>query len=367
MKIAILINAISRGGAERQALNATLQLAKRGHDVELLYYHQSVDEYEYPAFSRAKVTYIPKGRSRLGFLWRLRNHFRRGRFDVVHAFKATENIYGCLAAKLAGTPVVIGGYREQYAAGGVIRLLHLSLRGIVDGWIVNTQAIANSMVRAIGAKQKDFFVLPNGIDPESFNSSLSAIDAKKSLRLAPSQPVVSIVARLHPIKNHAMFLAMAVEVLKRRPDAQFLIVGGGPLRSEVQSKATAMGLTNAVHFLGERSDVSDVMAATDVSVLTSHSEGLSNALLESMCVGLPIVTTDYTGVRELITDGEQGFIVPRDDAKAMADKVCVLLDDADLRTRMGQRGKAYVTNTFGVDVMAKSLLSFYELCLANKR
>jgi len=125
-------------------------------------------------------------------------------------------------------------------------------------------------------------------------------------------------------------------------------------------------VSEAVRFLGDRSDIADILAATDVSVLTSHYEGLANALIEAMSAGVPVVSTDYAGVEELLTDGRQGFIVPRGDAAAMARRVCQLLDDPGLRERMRREGIESAEQRFSIEAMAGSLRLVYETCLRRK-
>lgn len=366
MRIAIIIDSMVRGGAERQVFYIVRELARRGYDVELIYYHRAQNEYDLAALGDATVTFLPKKGEYLRFLIRLQRHLKRREFDVVHAFKGAENIYGCLAARSAGIPVILGGYRGAYRERGVMRLAHRMLRRVVDGWIVNAQAIADSMIEAIGAKPEDFIVLSNGVEPTAFASQLSPAEARRKLGLDPTAPVVTKIARLHPLKNHSMFLRMAACVLEHRPETRFLIVGDGPQRASVQEQARSMGLTDSVLFLGDRSDIPDVLEATDVSVLTSDYEGLPNALLESMCVGVPAVTTDYAGAEEVVVDEQEGYVVPRGAADVMAERVRRLLDDAALRKQMGQRGIETVTQRFSMEVMTDRLLSIYENCLSSK-
>lgn len=367
MRIAIVVDSLARGGAERQALNATWQLSKRGCEVELIYYHEADDPHDHPAVVGGKVAFLPKGGSRCRFLWRLRNHLRRGRFDVVHAFKSTESIYAAFAGKLAGVPVILGGHRGMYRDRGLVRLAHRLVRTVVDGWIVNAHAIADSLANAIGARPEKLFVVHNGIEPLEFISTLGAAEAKQKLDLEATRPVVTMVARLHEGKNHAIFLKMAARILQQWPETCFLLVGDGPMRSSIESQISELALTDSVLLLGERASIADVLAATDVSVLTSQSEGLPNVLLESMCVGIPVVTTDYTGVEEVVTDEQEGYVVPRGDSGTLAAKVCRLLEDETLRQQMGHRGAKTVETHFRTEAMAEGLLSIYESCLVKKR
>ncbi len=365
MKVAILIDALNRGGAERQVLNTTWALSREGCPVELIHYY-AIDGrsgYDHPAFHEARVVCIPKRGRPLGFVWRLAGYLRRGRFDVVHAFKSVPTLYGCLAGKLAGVPVILGGCQGEYEDRGLARLGHRIAKPFLAGWITNTRSIVESLVREIGVAREDCHVVYNGIDPRSFASSLSPSGARTRLGLPPDAQTVVIVAGLRPVKNHRLFLDMARLVLARLPETRFLLAGDGEERRALERYAREIQVADRVLFLGSRSDIPDVLAATDVSVLTSHSEGLPNALIESMAVGVPVVTTDYAGAAEFMTDGEEGFIVPRGDARAMADRVCHLLEDPSRRKTMGEKGTRTIGGRFSMEIMAAGFLEVYRRCL----
>lgn len=360
MRIAIVIDSFMRGGAERQALYAAHELALRGCEVEVIYYYEIPDAYDLSVGKGVKFTYLPKNGTYVRFFFRLCRYLKRGRFDIVHAFKSTPCLYGCLAAGWAKTPIIIGGYRVLYDDHGLIRLGHLLVNRIVTAWIVNSKAIVDSMVRSLGARREKFFVVYNGLETERFAPSLSAAEVKEKLGVAPSCPIVSIVARLHAQKNHEMFLRMAARVLETRTDCRFLIIGDGELRGALEAQASSLGIGRQVLFLGIRSDIPDLLGATDLVVLTSHYEGLPNVLIEAMSAGVPVISTDFAGVEEVLSDDVEGFVVPRDDAEAMAARVVRLLGDESLRKRMGAAGIERVARQFSLDVMGGRLLKVYE-------
>jgi glycosyltransferase involved in cell wall biosynthesis len=368
LKVAILIDALNQGGAERQVLNTTWALAKKGCQVELIHYYETDTAragYDHPAFREARVTCIPKRGRPFLFLWRLSRHLRRGRIDIVHSFKSVPTLYACLAGRMAGVPVILGGCQGEYEDRGLARLGHRLVKRSLAGWITNTRSIVESLVKEIGVRREDCFVVYNGIDPRAFASGLSSGDARKKLGVSPGAPTVTIVAGLRPVKNHRLFLDMARLVLARLPETRFLLAGEGDLRPALENYARELNISDRAMFLGSRSDIPDVLAATDVAVLTSHSEGLPNAMLESMAVGIPVVTTDYAGAREFMTDGEEGFIVPRGDAPAMADRVIRLLREESLRASMGEKGARTVAGRFSMDTMAAGFLSAYQVCMAR--
>jgi glycosyltransferase involved in cell wall biosynthesis len=367
MKVAIVIDSIMRAGAERQALYTARGLARRGCDVELVYYTRSSCDYDLGLAGDARATYLPKEGRPLRFFRRLREHLERGAFDVAHSYKSSACIYGGLAARLAGVPVILGGLRVEYDDRGLLRLGHRFLQRIQTGWVVNSRAVAQSVVRAIGADPARCFVVHNGIDPSLFRSPLTKREAREKLGLDPDVPTVSIVARFRRQKNHGVFLAAADRVRQLVPDARFLLIGDGPERPAIEARIAELGLGWSVELLGERSDVADCLAATDVSVLSSDYEGVSNSLMESMSAGVPVVSTRYPGADELVNDGQDGYLVPCGDARALADRLCKLIADPAERARLGRNGRRTIETRFGIDAMAAALIAIYEACLRSAR
>jgi len=135
----------------------------------------------------------------------------------------------------------------------------------------------------------------------------------------------------------------------------------------LQSEIAARGLSRKVHFSGTRADVADILRATDVVALTSHYEGLANVLLEAMCVGIPVVTTAYAGVDELVTNHREGFVVPLGDGEAVAERIAALFGNGELRCELGERGKQTVRDRFSIEAMGGQLLGVYEECLRRAK
>ena len=361
MKIAVIIDALNRGGAERQALVSVAELQKLGHKSEMIVYYPHREYSELIENENIHLVQIEKsGFLRSGRILELLKYFKKTGFDIVHSFGGTASLYAALAAKMAKVPVVLGGYRGIYMEKGLMRLSQRFIDRLLNGWVVNSNAIARSMAKSLKIPPERFHVVYNGISPEKFESDLEKSQAKEKLGIPQDKPVVSIVGRLCSVKNHKLFFDSAHLVLQQFPQTYFLVVGDGALRSELKDYARQKGICQSISFLGNRPDISDILAATDVSVLTSNFEGFPNALIEAMSVQIPVVSTDYPGIEELITDGCEGLIAPRNNAEAMASKILRLLADPELSRRLGMSGAKMVKERLSPVVLAQNLVTIYE-------
>ena len=177
--------------------------------------------------------------------------------------------------------------------------------------------------------------------------------------------LVGTVGRLDPIKNHPAFLRMAARLAPKFPNVQFVLVGDGPLRANLEAIANEAGLGNRVLFLGDRRDIPAVLASLDITVLPSKSESLSNVILESMAAGVAVVAADVGGNTELLTDGETGFLTTDDDG-ALARAVETLLLNDELRINCGRRARLQASAQYQLDVIRDRYEQLYLSTLAAK-
>jgi glycosyltransferase involved in cell wall biosynthesis len=178
--------------------------------------------------------------------------------------------------------------------------------------------------------------------------------------------VIGLVGRLdHWGKGHKeLFTAMA-RIRERHP-VHALIVGGGRRAAEMQQLAESLGLADAVHFLGPRRDVPDLLNAMDVFVLPSYSEGVSLALLEAMAAGLPVIATAVGGLPEVVTDGDNGLLIPPRDPDALAGALERLLADPAWARQLGAKARAHVREHFSLDRLGREINEIYKE-LAEKK
>jgi glycosyltransferase involved in cell wall biosynthesis len=172
--------------------------------------------------------------------------------------------------------------------------------------------------------------------------------------------VVSTVGRLTAIKDHRLFLEAARLVAGGDPTSLFLIVGDGELRHDLEQAARANGIADRTRFLGWRRDLATVYGATDVFLLTSRNEGTPVALIEALAAGVPGVSTDVGGVRDVIEEGVSGLLAPPGDASTLASHVASLLQDPARARDMGERRRAAVVNRYHIDRLVSDVAALYR-------
>ena len=259
-----------------------------------------------------------------------------------------------------------GHVLEGYFAGWTTRVfiaLERMLAKATDHLIAVSSRVREELLERyhIGSASA-FSVVPLGLDLDSF----AAIDdyqraaARRALGIPANAPVVTTVGRLTAIKNHALFLDLAQRITATRPDAIFLIAGGGELRDELEADARARGLVDRVRFLGWRRDLATIYGATDVFVITSRNEGTPVALIEAMAAGVPGVSTDVGGVRDVIADPSMGRVVAPDDVRALSDAVSALLSDASARKAVSAVARQAVLARFGFNRLTADIARLYR-------
>ena len=218
--------------------------------------------------------------------------------------------------------------------------------------------LAERMAAEMKLSVERITTIRNGVDLSRFNPGHRAA-ARAALDLPAEALVLGSVGRLVPVKDHATLLE-AVALLKRdRVDATLVLSGDGPLRDALLARAAALGIQNQVRLLGHRKDVEVVLAALDVFVLSSVSEGLSNTILEAMATGLPVVATRVGGADELVRDGETGLLVAPGSPREMAAALGRFVTDRAARRTMGAAGRDRVEAEFALSTMVQRYEALY--------
>ena len=288
---------------------------------------------------------------------RLVGWMRRERFSAILTFTHDMNLVGLPAAWLAGIPCRYASHHNRYPSLTASRIrLH---RWIMNSWIalglVAVSRFTQAEAVAEGIDPKRVIVIDNGVAPLKPDAAQASALRNEMLAPAGTRLVLS-VGRLVPQKAQQVLIQAAEIVIRSFPWTRFVIAGEGPEREALQSQIAQSGLGEGVRLLGARTDIPELLAASDLFVLSSSSEGMPVALLEAMASGLAVVTTRVGGMPDVISDGETGILVPPQDPFALAGAICKVLQDDDLRLRLGLSAKALIEKEFSLEKMGKKYL-----------
>ena len=326
------------GGQEIRILTEARGMIGRGHQVELLCPAEARIFVEAPAYG-VPVRALPIGRKNLKGLFALRRFLQENRFDVVNTHSSTDSWLAALACRsLAGAPPVVRTRHLSTPVNTSWTTRWLYEKGCAHV-AVTGEALKKELVSHNGFPADHLTSVPTGIDTARFCPRDRA-STRAALGLPIDTVYVGILATLRDWKGHTVLFEALAQMLPERPDLRLLVIGDGPYRDRLDTKAAALGITQYIDFVGHRNDAELWLAALDVFTLPSWGdEGVSQALMQAMACALPIVTTPVGSLTEVIHDGSTGLIVPPRDSVALAAAIKALLDDPDLASRLGKAAR----------------------------
>ena len=291
---------------------------------------------------------------------RLARWLRRERVELIHAHDFYSTMLVVPAAKLAGTKVIVGRLDLAHWHGKARRALLNGLTQMADHVVANAEAIRRMLVEEEGMSAERVSVIPNGLDLARFDARVRE-GLNAPLPDTGNAPVVVHVANMnHPVKRQEDLL-QALAMLRREGHVlHAFLVGDGPRRPELERLAGELGVADTVHFLRHRTDVPALYARADFGVLCSSAEGMSNAVMEGMAAGLPMVVTRVGGNPELVADGERGLVVPPHEPTALCEAFRRLLADRELGRRMGAEARAFVERELSLERMVRRHDAMYR-------
>jgi glycosyltransferase involved in cell wall biosynthesis len=351
------------GGTELSSLDLSRQLASNGYEqaVAFLCPPGPVSRlYEQEGFRTSYLARRPAGpRSPLALVESLVGLIRlltAERFDLVLLYGMVGNAIG-RAARLFRPAVPMAGIIRGLTNTVRVARLRLWLDRVslpmIEVYISNSRRVADDLV-AFGFPRTKIRVVPTGIDVDACGPC-DRDGAREALGFGLDERLVVCVANLRPVKNHGMLLDACARLWGQGAEFTLLLVGTGPAEERLQRIVRNASWGEHVQFAGSVPDVSGLLAAADLFVLSSHSEGLSRSVLEAMAAGLPVVATDVGGMRELVVPDDTGLLVPPEDSEALSRALERLLGDPGLRARMGAAGRTRVATDFDIATVARQL------------
>ena len=384
MKICHVITRMIVGGAQENTLLTIKGHIEKGHEVVLVTGFspgregELLKNVEMPPFPIIEIPEMVREISPmkdLKALARLREYFKREKFDVVHTHSSKAGIIGRIAARQAGVPVVVHtvhgqafhAYEKPWK-----KMLYIAAEWLAAKYCDKIYAVAQAMidqcVEAKVAPREKYMVVYSGMDTAAFANAKRDPELRKSLGIPEDAKVVVTVARLFPMKGYEEMLPAAARLAKEFPDLHFLPVGDGPMFESLQKEIAKLGLTDRFHFAGlvPPHRVCDYIAQADLLWHLSLHEGLPRAVVQALAVGIPAIGYKLDGTPEVVLNGETGFVTAPQDIDAVVERSRQLLADKALRQKMGENGKALVIDRFAWRRMADILEEEFKQLLERK-
>jgi glycosyltransferase involved in cell wall biosynthesis len=364
LKVVQLITGLEIGGAELALQESLLHFDRKRFDfvVGCLYDNGSVgrqiEGLGVPVFDmRMRSFGDPMG------LLRLWQFLKTQEPDILHTHLFRANTWGRLFGAAQRVPVIISS-EHSMTHDDIEGRRRTHLLSAID---TGTARCCDRIIAVSEATKK--YLMENSIPAKKIEVVLNSVDTRRFAAEANGEAiraefglenaaVVTIVARLHPNKNHALLIEAFSRLRERRPGARLLIVGSGQLEQTLRAQAEASA-PGAVVFAGARSDIPAIMAASDVVVLCSDREPFGKVLLEAMAAAKPVIGTAVDGIPEVIADGQTGILVPPGDCFALTGAMEELLADRELAASMGRAGRVRAHELFDIHKSAGRLQEIY--------
>jgi len=383
IKVAQVITRFIRGGAQENTLLTVEGLARRPEYTLTLITGPALgpegDMIDDARRSGVEVVVIDSLRRAI-HPWRdllayraLRREFRRIRPAIVHTHSSKAGILARAAAKAEHVPRIVhtihGLPFHDYENPALNRLyvwLERRAARYTDLLISVADAMTAKAVAARVASRDKFVTIYSGMDVEPFlRGGFDRRSVRQGLGMAPDATVIGVIARISPLKGHEFILRAAPAVLARHPGVTFLFVGDGHIRAEMEQLARETGVFDRIVWAGLRDygEIPELLSAMDVLVHASLREGLARVLPQAFLSGVPVVSYDVDGAREVVVHGETGWLVEPESVGGLADAVCAALDDLDAARAMAEVGRQVCARRFPAQVMVDAIAAAYRRLL----
>ncbi|NVJ28694.1 MULTISPECIES: spore coat polysaccharide biosynthesis glycosyltransferase ExoK [Myxococcus] len=291
---------------------------------------------------------------------RMARWLKSNRVDLVHVHDFYSTLIAVPAAKLAGTKVIVGRLDLSHWQGKARRAVHSRLTAMADHVVANAEAIRRMLVEEEGLPASRISVIHNGLDLARFDMRMRE-GLKAPLPDTGDSPVIVHVANMnHPVKRQEDLLLALAMLHHGGTPVQAFLVGDGPRRKGLEKLAAELGVSDTVHFLRHRTDVAAIYARATLGVLCSSAEGMSNAVMEGMAAGLPMVVTRVGGNTDLVRDGERGLVVPSERPAQLAQAINQLLSSPEKARRMGRAARDFVARELSLERLIRLHDALYQ-------
>lgn len=351
--VLFVVTSLGTGGAQKQVVQLAAHMHRRGWPVRGVVSLLPIERKPVELTDRGIASYslgVGTKANAVCAVARAIRLLRRLRPDVLVTFLFHATLVGGLARPWAGAPPMVSSIRGEGMAGSRRNLRFAIQRGMSRATVVNSRRVAMRIGGDHGRLPSDLHVIHNGIEPQNGRAGEPKL-SRENLGLTERDFVWLAVGSLLPVKDYETLLR-AFSALERRFRPKLLVAGDGPLREDLTKEIQRLRLESRVTLLGARRDVDDLLHLTDAFVMSSRSEGMPNALMEAMAAGKPVVATRVGGVEELVTQGQEGYLVEPGHADELAHAMTRLMSlPAGPREALGRTGQMRVVRDHGWDAV----------------
>lgn len=286
---------------------------------------------------------------------------------IVRTHQYHANLYGRIAAWLARVPCIVASVHNIYTRDRKLhrRTINKFLSRFTDKVVAVSEIVKKDILKYDGLAEDKITVIYNGIDIGKF-TNINASGIRSEYGISADIPVVGTVGRLTPQKGQRCLIEAIWKIKNKFPQIMLFIVGDGPIREELRVYAKTLGIDNNIIFTGLRRDIPALLASMDIFIFPSLWEGLPNALIEAMAAGKPIIATDIPPVREVLSSGEIGILVPPNNSDAIADSIEFLLHDETLAENLRTAARDRAFSSFNIDTTVNQYTDLFTNILRKK-
>ena len=352
------------GGAERMMYLLVKRLDKRRIDLSVCsLFEFSSETQQYLHEYGIQVFFLkPKKRIDFSFYHQLYSIIKQVQPQIIHSHNFHPNKYSRIVG--CSFPII----RKIIHEHGTIKTkskiqcyYDKALRRFTDKVIAVSESVAKSLIEHIGFSPHDISILPNGIDLDEYNISKKDRSAvRKSLGLNNRAVVVGMVARLHEHKDHITVLRAIARLIKNQQNIKLLLIGEGRTRRMIEEFISVLGIEQKVTLLGHRTDIRELMAAFDIAVLSSKTEGFGLSILEAMALKIPVIANSIEGIREILNHGENGLLFASGNVDSLYESINRLIHDKNLYRFIATNGHKTVIAKYHIENTVRRLESIYE-------
>ncbi len=362
MKICHIVDELKIGGLEKTVLQITLNLKGYSHEVWCLK-NKGVLAQELAGSKVIVREFGFRGAMTFGALYKLVRELKSGKFDIVHAHGVYPFVWAGIAGFISRLPVIHHAQSLYYGLSfkEKLRLKYLSVA--TKKIIAVSNAVRDNLENDMGINGEKIEVVYNAAEDLVLSIKSKRDEVRKSFGVNPGDFLIGSVGRLEKYKGHNVLLSAIAECLKKNINLKCIVVGDGPAKEDLLIHAERMGISKHVIFTGFRSDMPGVICAMDLLVQPSIlREGLPLVLAEGASLSLPLIASDVGGNREIVSDGVNGFIVPPNDVKCLADKILYIYEHPVAAADMGMASRKIWSERFRLESMLAKLDRIYKEC-----